>query len=256
MKWRDLRKVVPSARGGGGWGGPIIGDPVNWMQHYGIQLDPTIENERRWTAVDTSHVDRGVPEVPWGEDVLLAPCPFTPGKKRIETHMLLLGLDRFHGSMLTLKEWHAVHGRTNNMDVHSELYSKSPWCAETTASYRWYCMPILPPQFSMDVDYEAKVAALPSEYEVASAVEVVPMYMFLHRIEGPLGDRYSGPKSLRWCRDVVPGFQQPGVDPGERRVRLSVFCPTIMTEHVLHQSPLSNHYDQGIGVAASLKASS
>ena len=223
MRWQDLRQVVPSARGG--WGGPIIGDPINWASHYGIQLDRSFGNDdiryvhMRWTQVDTSHLDRGVPEIPWNEDVLLAPCPFTPGKKRIETHMLFLGLERFHGKLLTLQEWCHIHCcRAHNMNVHSELYTTAPWCAETTASYRWYCMPIVPPQYSADVDYDAKVVGLPPEYEVASAIEIVPMYMFLHRIQGPCGDHYSGPKSLRWCRDAVPGYQQPGVDPGERRV--------------------------------------
>lgn len=252
MQWQDLRRLVPSSRGGGGWGVPVIGDPINWMLHYGVQFDPSINNERQWTQTDTSHLDRGVPELPWGDGVLIAPCPFTLGKRRIETHMFFLGLDRFYGKPLTLETWRFLP-RAHNAYAHCELYSKAAWCTETSASYRWYCMPIVPPLFSMDVDYETKAAQLPSEYDVALAVEIVPMYMFLHRIEGCCGDRYTGPKSLRLCRDVVTD-EHPVVEQyRERRVVLEVHWPTISTHHRPQQLPINNSNEHGIAIAASLK---
>jgi hypothetical protein len=180
---------------------------------------------------------RQVAALPWGEEVLNAPCPFVEGRLVRETHFAFLGLSAIDGEPLTLLHLHGLHARAGRPLFY---YAARPWyekfafASEATCDFRWHLalQEIVPG--SPGKGFEEQVAALPPGYEVPRAVEEA-LKVTLYFVKN--GVHLNAKKWAR-CRETLPDGS---------RVSVGRFGP---------RGLFINHYwgdGSGLGLAASRK---
>ncbi len=126
-----------------------------------------------------------VPDFPWSEEVLNAPCPFVEGKRIRETHFVFLGLPIINDKLLSISGWHEIFVRSD-----LGLPNKLSWdgnqklATDFTCDFRWYLMlqEIVPN--SVKKTYAEQVAMLPVEYEAPHAIEEFMKNVLCHKKKG------------------------------------------------------------------------
>jgi hypothetical protein len=128
------------------------------------------------------------------------PCPFQPDREVRQTHFLCLGLSECNGEPLTISRWAQVAGffgvplvtETPGIVSHQE-----PLIYENHGDT---CLYLVPSTYVFcGMSYEAQVAALPSSYEVSSAVEAVQAQYLHYQMRGEF---FGGILSGR-CIDII-----------------------------------------------------
>jgi len=163
--------------------------PADWTALYGVNF--------------SKKELRAVAQLPWGEEVLNAPCPFYPGKQVKETHFAFLGLTKFKGQPLTIRKWQEIHPATGQPRFYGYApecwYAKEDFATKVTARFEWRLIlkDIVPD--SEGKDWESQKKMLPSEYEPMSAVINVTKDILCVRKTGiwPNPERYSR------CEDIA-----------------------------------------------------
>lgn len=139
---------------------------------------------------------RKAPRFPWSIEVLESPCPFYPKYKVRETHFAFLGWSIPDGSPYTLASWVWSNREIKRWFLTSpESWPGEPAVHNVNLQPHWYLFPIYTlnePMFFEGKNYAEQIATLPSEYEVALAVEkAVQMSLFrVLRDRPPFGERY------------------------------------------------------------------
>ncbi len=117
-----------------------------------------------------------VPDFPWSEDVLNAPCPFVESKRIRETHFVFLGLPIINDRLLTIFGWHEIDRITGSNQMHYTVNKRSwdgdqKFATGVTCDFRWYLIlqEIVPN--SVRKTLVEQIAMLPTEYEAPHAIE-------------------------------------------------------------------------------------
>jgi len=129
---------------------------------------------------------RAVARFPWGEEILNAPCPFNEGKAVRETHVAFLGLNRFLGKRLSIRQWQKIYPATSQprFSSYDSWYTYERFARRRTCGFRWYLMLkyIIPGSGGEDV--YGRVRSLPAQYERPFAVEEVTKHLLYYRKNG------------------------------------------------------------------------
>ena len=118
-----------------------------------------------------------VPDFPWPEELLDEACPLTGTGTVQMTHFAFLGLPTAHGQPVSIARlvssarWRFA--ATAEADV-----VRQPYATEETCALRWHLVSrVHLPRFA-GMPYAEQVAALPPDYEVATAVELATAAAF------------------------------------------------------------------------------
>jgi len=199
-----------------------------WSTLYGVNF-----SEKQLREVE-------VTELPWGEDILNAPCPFVKGKSIRETHFAFLGLNAVKGKPLTIIKWQELHPVSGQPRFYSYIpdnwYAKEKFANTPTCNFRWYLMPLEIIPNSTGKTYQNQVAMLPAEYEVPFAIEEVSKDILYYRKNGI----YLNPQRYGRCQDVASVSDRVNVGNfGSKGLDVS--------------NDWDDNYRYGLGVAASRK---
>ncbi|MBI4029051.1 MAG: hypothetical protein HY376_01675 [Candidatus Blackburnbacteria bacterium] len=192
----------------------------DWETHYGI-------------------VPLEVPEFPWSDDILNAPCQFIEGKRVKDTHFAFLGLSGVGSEPLTIMKLHELHPPKRQprfyVPATEAWYNEQVFATQATCRVRWYLMLAQAVPGSTRKSYQDQKAMLPPEYEVPLVVERATMNLLYYR----KFDRYPDTAIWARCQDV---------DSYDRRVFVHSFSESVDVTH-WDDDPRSR-----IGVAASRKS--
>ena len=146
---------------------------------------------------------RKIPEFPWSEDVLNAPCPFYKDKKIKETHFAFLGLDTFKGEPLNILKWQELHPPTDQPRFYSyapdNWYAKELFAITLVHTFRWYLMLLEVIPNSSNKTYPEQITMLPIGYEAPQAIEEVTKSILYYQKNGI----FLNPIMYGRCRDIT-----------------------------------------------------
>lgn len=110
------------------------------------------------------------PRFPWSNAYLNQPCPFTPGKRVRDTHMVFLGIDRAQGSPLTLQRLFMLRGSQyqlqplfqNHFRPEDILrFQNELFFSRDRLQHRWYLAPLdIPTYYSLTPKCYAQSSAI------------------------------------------------------------------------------------------------
>lgn len=171
----------------------ILGDnffgPEEWLADYGFNL--------------TQEQFEKITNFPWSEDVLNSPCPFIKGKPIKETHFAFLGFESIDGKSLTILRWNEMHPRPHLPRFYQDIrpsYRKEAFAKKETCYLRWYLMPLVTIQESLDKNYKDQLKIVPKNYEVATAIEEVTKNILYYRKTGICHN--AEPLRFNQCQNV------------------------------------------------------
>ena len=146
------------------------------------------------------------------QSILESPCPFLPGKKTKETHLLTLIPAKINGHLLTLnkleeliqnpKQGHKTKYRYYTADVKTELGSRP------IQQTHWVLMPrdVIPGSRSKSYVDQQKLVAQYPHYQVPQALAAAVCVLMEHVVSGT--HLYGvNPPTCTQCEESVKGYQ-------------------------------------------------
>lgn len=184
--------------------------------------------------------------VPWSIEILDAPCPFSPGKKRKDTHELILELAKVGGEPLSLARFVRMHTleRLPRFVVGAEEWTLTQPFASNLASCRWHAMyrGIVKKPFMTRKEMRAQVLAEFPEYTIPNALTVAMLHMFHGYQFGCKPRQYLDPEQWMMTSDQID----------ENRV-VEIGCSSPEGVYISHSKLDEEASDNDTGVALELK---
>ncbi len=149
--------------------------PLQYIEYFDVRLDAI----------------KDVPDFPWGEDVLLSPCPFWPGRLVKDTHFAFLGLDSIgprEEYRLTLGKWieliETAPGPSplNSLSFDFSAFPPDPSPLEwpDVCESRWFLATTASVPRSESLDYFKQLDMLPVGYEIPTAMQEITKLILMH----------------------------------------------------------------------------
>lgn len=167
--------------------------PKDWRRHYGHKFCFYTK-----FPIDLEEL----------RNIVEGDCPFSQNKKlKIkETHFLYFLPQNIEGQGLTIEKWHQLHSEENKIRFYNyknAWYTGEDFIRNIIPSGEWFLMykGVIPDSMERTLEYQLKM--LPSNYEIPSACEVIPMHFFTYL----KNKEYINKNIYGRVRDVIPNFR-------------------------------------------------